>query len=237
MEATPIPLLKDNYAYLIEWDGNALVIDAGDAAPIVKIVEERGLNLLYVLSTHHHFDHVDGNLALKQRFGCQVVGPDDPRVPGLDIVVRDGETFSFFDIIGVPAHTTSHIAYYLKEKGWLFTGDCLFNGGAGRLFEGTAEQMMDSLSKLTALPEETLVYSGHEYTLANLTFAHQLEPENVAVERRLKQLKIPSVPSTLKEELETNPFLRIEALQSILGSTDKVGAFQRLRDRRSSFAI
>lgn len=227
-QAIPVPAFSDNYIWLLPASGNAgdgeadrhvAIVDPGDAKPVLRALDERGLAPIAILVTHHHFDHTGGLRELRTRLRVPVYGPANSRIPGLDHTLRDGDRITVggaleLDVIEVPGHTLDHIAY--AGNGLLLCGDTLFAGGCGRLFEGTAEQMYDSLARLAALPDETRVYCAHEYTLANLEFAARVEPENDDLRRRLaetRQLRDDdrvTLPSTLGDERRTNPFLRCD---------------------------
>ena len=223
MRVVPVPQLIDNYAYLVvdEDAGVAGVVDCAEAGPVLAAVQDEGVRLVSVLATHHHFDHVGGNEELLGRCdGLTVFGSADdaPRIPGITNPVADGDTLMVGTlearVILIPAHTSGHIAYYFAEHDAVFTGDTLFAGGCGRLFEGDAAQMMSSLNKLASLPDRTRIYFGHEYTEKNLQFAFELEPGNDALSRKLQAVIAlrrdgqPTVPSSIAEEKATNPFLR-----------------------------
>ncbi|HEX6138552.1 MAG TPA: hydroxyacylglutathione hydrolase [Casimicrobiaceae bacterium] len=217
----PIPAFRDNYIWAVRNAGAAAVVDPGDAAPVLAWLAGNDVRLTAIIATHHHADHVGGVAALRARFDVPVFGPahetiparthalaenDRIDVPGLDLAL------SIFDI---PGHTAGHIAYYTTgAEPLLFCGDTLFAAGCGRLFEGTAQQMWTSLSKLAALAPATRIYCGHEYTLANLRFAAVVEPDNADVhartarERGKRERGLPTLPSTIGEERATNPFLR-----------------------------
>lgn len=215
-----LPALNDNYIYLIE-DHNSdmlAVVDPADATPVVQACGQLDKALTHILNTHHHWDHTDGNKSLKSRFGATVIGAevDAARIPEIDLAVSETSTLTLgslnIKILAVPGHTSGHIAYLINDA--LFCGDTLFGGGCGRLFEGTPEQMWDSLSKLASLPDETKVYCAHEYTLANLRFARVADPDNSNLTTRVgndtqKRMKhLPTIPSTIGMEKLTNPFLR-----------------------------
>ena len=224
MDVVPIPLLSDNYGYLLVGpDGErSAVVDCSDARPVLHEVERRGLRLEAILSTHHHYDHVGGNDDVARTVpGVRVIGSraDRTRVPALTEALADGETFAVAGLKGralyIPAHTSGHLAYVFDDgEPCVFSGDTLFAAGCGRLFEGSPAQMMASLAKLAALPDPTQVYCGHEYTEKNLRFARELEPENRAIAEKLARVERlradgrPTVPSTIAEEKATNPFLR-----------------------------
>ncbi len=218
MTITLIPVYKDNYAYLMELqNGKTAVIDPGESAPVIKALEEKGRSLDYILNTHHHWDHVDGNLELKQHYGCDILGPKNEPIPGRDRGLEEGNSLSLggeeIQIIHTPGHTLGHLCYYFPGRHALFSGDTLFSMGCGRLFEGTAEDMWNGFQKLLALPEDTKVYCGHEYTLANAAFCSKMEPENQDIKQRREEVKErrrkkrPTLPTTLATEKKTNLFL------------------------------
>jgi hydroxyacylglutathione hydrolase len=253
VEIATIPCLADNYAYLVHQSGRSqtILIDAPDAAPIEAALEARGWSLGLILITHHHNDHIAGVARLRERFGCAVWGPaaETARLPPLDRALVDGDTFgegpARIEVIAVPGHTLGHLAYHMPGAQAVFTADSLMAGGCGRLFEGTAAQMWHSLSRLAALPPETLVCSGHEYTASNLRFALSLDPRNAALisrsERvdRQRQQGLPTVPVVLAEELATNPFLRAgtDTLRRAVGLLDAPEAqvFGEIRARKDRF--
>jgi len=215
MEVRIVPALKDNYTYVIVLKEGCICIDPSESKPVIDHLQG---NLLAILNTHHHADHIGGNEELKVRFQCPLIAPADERIPNVDVIAREGEPIVIheltFDVISVPGHTRSDIAYYSKEHSALFCGDCLFAGGCGRIFEGTPAQMFESLQKLARLPSETKVFCGHEYTLRNLEFALHLDAENTALQKRYAHNRAlinqgaPTIPSTIGIELATNPFLR-----------------------------
>lgn len=245
--------LTDNYCYLVRDpdSGVTAVIDTPEVAPIEAALAETGWSLDYILNTHHHFDHAGGNLELKEKTGCTIVGPraEAARIPGIDIALGDGETFDLgtrtATIYDTPGHTRGHIVYHFAADGIAFTGDTLFSLGCGRLFEGTPEQMWSSLQKLLAWPDETLVYCAHEYTRANAAFALTVEPDNAQLIERAAQIdelrsrNAPTIPSTIGLERATNPFLRptSPALQATLGMTGAptVEVFAETRRRKDHF--
>jgi len=223
MKVVAVPQLMDNYAYLVvdEATGKAALVDCAEAEPVLAAVEREGVDLVAIWPTHHHYDHVGGNEdLLEHRPGLEVIGyrGQGSRIPGCTREVDDGEIVRLGGlaarIIFIPAHTTGHVAYYLPKEEAVFTGDTLFAGGCGRLFEGDPPMMLASLSKLMALPDATRVYFGHEYTENNLRFAASLEPGNEelkkkrawVVEQRQKQLG--TTPTTIASEKATNPFFR-----------------------------
>jgi hydroxyacylglutathione hydrolase len=215
-----LPALNDNYIYLIEdHDSEMLaVVDPADAAVVRKACMQLGKPLSHILNTHHHWDHTDGNKPLKTIYTCQVVGSavDRERIPEIDVEVSESSRLELgtlpVQVLFVPGHTRGHIAYLIEDA--LFCGDTLFGGGCGRLFEGTAEQMWNSLSRLAQLPDETSVYCAHEYTLPNLRFANSVDSDNPYLEKRIsndtrqRMQKLPTIPSTIEMEKRTNPFLR-----------------------------
>jgi len=226
VEIIPVPQLADNYAYLLidPASREAAVVDCAEAATVLAEAERSGARLTAVLATHHHFDHVGGNADLLSTLpGLRVYGSADdaPRIPGITHRVRDGDPVQVGSIRGqaimIPAHTSGHLAYHFPSERAVFTGDTLFAAGCGRLFEGDAAQMMASLAKLAALPDDSRVYCGHEYTEKNLRFAAMLEPGNRALAAKLAAVRALrregkfTVPSTIVEEKATNPFLRIDS--------------------------
>ncbi len=219
---TAIPLFKDNYAWLLRDDatGATAVVDPADAGPIEAAIMAAGGRLDLILLTHHHADHVGGTDAIRTRFGCPVVGAaaDAHRLPKLDRAVKEGDTVAVGKAVGqvieTPGHTLGHIAFYYPDGPALFCGDTLFSLGCGRLLEGTAADMFASLRKFAALPAETQVYCGHEYTESNARFAITVEPDNAALKHRMAEIQAlraagrSTVPSPLGEELAANPFMR-----------------------------
>lgn len=222
-----IPALKDNYVYLVHDadTGATAVVDPAEAEPVLETLDRLGWHLTHILNTHHHWDHIGGNLTLKRLTGCQIFGAERDReqIPGIDVGLVDGDSVALGNIqaqvLAVPGHTQGHIAYWFREDAALFCGDTLFAMGCGRLLGGTAEQLWHSLARIRQLPGETRVYCAHEYTEANGRFALTLEPENPALVERMARVRElrrehrPTVPSTLAEELATNPFLRPERLE------------------------
>ena len=253
LELVTVPCLSDNYAFLLHDSdsGDTLVADAPESWPIIAALEARGWKLTHILITHHHPDHIDGVDDLVAAFNPQIIGArnDAGRLPPLDLQVGDGESFDFaghqVQVFDVSGHTLGHIAFYIAEARAAFTGDSLMALGCGRLFEGTAAQMWESLSKLAALPGDTLICSGHEYTAANAAFAVTVEPGNAALAQRQKDITTArakgeaTVPSLLSLELATNPFLRPD-LPEVKVATGMTGAsdteiFAEIRRRKDSF--
>ncbi len=202
LEIEVVPALSDNYVFMLfePETGTSGVVDPAEAAPVVARLEAKGRGLDWILSTHHHSDHVGGNIELKQRFGCRIVGPraDRDRIPGIDVEVGEGETFELgaakAKIFDTPGHTRGHISFWFEEAQALFCGDTLFAVGCGRLLEGDAPTMWASLSKLMALPDATKVYCGHEYTLSNARFARTVDPDNLALRQRLAHIEFDAGP-------------------------------------------
>jgi hydroxyacylglutathione hydrolase len=257
MQIYRLPAFSDNYVFLL-YDSQrnlAAVVDPADATPVLQKLKELEANLSAIFNTHHHHDHVGGNSALLQRFpGAVVYGgaEDRGRIPGQQVFLQEGDRVAFGDrtaeVLFVPGHTRAHIAYYFPpvapgDMGELFCGDTLFAGGCGRLFEGTPAQMVNSLSKLRALPDSTRVWCAHEYTLKNLQFALSVDRENVELQNRFAAVKSArsrseaTVPSTIGIEKLTNPFLRWDnpALQTITRARDAIQTFARLRGMKDQF--
>jgi hydroxyacylglutathione hydrolase len=216
LEISFIPAFKDNYIWLLRRGDHAAVVDPGDAAPVLKRLQAEGLQLEAILVTHHHADHQGGVAGLTERWPVPVFGPAEQSITGCSRRLSGGDGIEVlgqkFDVLAIPGHTAGHIAY--RMPGAVFCGDTLFGAGCGRLFEGTPAQMADSLARLAALPDDTLIYCAHEYTEANLRFAVAVEPDNPAIRQRMawaaekRRAGLPTVPSTLAEEKATNPFLR-----------------------------
>jgi len=255
MNLIPLPAFTDNYIWLLHDGHDALVVDPGDARPVVDALQREGLRLQAILVTHHHPDHTAGVDALRDATGATVWGPARERIPEPLIRVQGGDRVSAlgleFEVIDVPGHTAGHIAYYCAASQGaplLFCGDTLFSGGCGRLFEGTPAQMLASLDALAALPGDSRVCCTHEYTLANLRFAMAAEPDNTTLSRHyatcqtLRDQQRPTLPSTLALELQINPFLRsrlpalIKAAQAFdARASDEVSVFAALRQWKNQF--
>ena len=248
----------DNYIWLLRGQGCVAVVDPGDAAPVLDYLEQSGDRLCAILTTHHHGDHVGGLAEILARFPVPVFGPELENIPGVSHPLTGGEHIELpelalhLDIIAVPGHTRGHIAYYgpsIDTDGAVFCGDTLFGAGCGRLFEGTPAQMHESLAKLAVLPAPTLVYCAHEYTQSNLRFALAVEPGSIAVQRRSERVLQDraagraTIPTSIRVELETNPFLRWDApavraaAASRLGRVplDAVETFTAIREWKNRF--
>jgi hydroxyacylglutathione hydrolase len=252
-----VPAFQDNYLWVMARGTDAAVVDPGDAAPIEAFLAEKGLRLRAILATHHHGDHVGGLAELADHWKCPVFGPAGERISGLTQKLREGDRIVVpalevpLEVLDVPGHTAGHIAYVHRDADdpFVFCGDTLFAGGCGRLFEGTAAQMVGSLSKLAALPAQTRVYCAHEYTLANLRFARAVEPGNAALADRQARDSArrdrgePTVPSTIGDELATNPFLRWDAPCVVAAAErhaghalpDRVAVFAEIREWKNRF--
>ena len=253
IEIRQFPCLKDNYGYLVHCPGTALTaaIDTPDAEAIDAALAEEGWHLSHILNTHWHPDHAGGNAALKRRWGCTVIGPrgEADKIPGLDMRVGEGDVVELGGlsarVLDVPGHTAGHIAYWFEQDGVAFVGDTLFALGCGRLFEGTAPMMWNSLQKLIALPDETRVFCAHEYTQSNARFALTIEPGNAALTARAEEIDRlraqdkPTVPSTMGQEKRTNPFLRPKSTEIRarldLQTADDAAVFGEIRRRKDMF--
>jgi len=237
MEIVAVPAFADNYLWLVHDDasGETAVVDPGDAAPVLAEAEKHGWTITQVWNTHWHPDHTGGNLAIKEAFGARISGPAGENIPGRDVALSEGDEIGLGGHVGrvieVPGHTLGHIALIFDEERVAFVGDTLFAMGCGRLFEGTPEQMYRSLQRLTALPPETELYCAHEYTLSNTRFAAHAHPGDAAVATRLAEIEEQrargerTVPTTVRQELATNPFVR----------ASDVDEFARLRRDKDSF--
>lgn len=251
VDIVTIPCLSDNYAYLLKGPDGVVLIDAPEAAPIRQALAVRGWGLDTILITHHHHDHVGAIAALKAEFGATVIGPraEASKIDGLDQLVAGGDQggsgAGAWQVLDVPGHTLGHVAFHFPGAHAVFTADSLMALGCGRIFEGTPPMMYDSLCALAALPPETMVYSGHEYTQANARFAATIEPDNPALQARIARItaarvrNMPTVPSLLSEELATNPFLRADQpdLQAALGMAGAPAAdvFAHVRALKDKF--
>lgn len=242
----PIPAFADNYIWLLREGAAAAVVDPGDAAPVIDYLERERLELTAIICTHHHGDHVGGNRDLLRRWQVPVFGPARETIPGRTHAMREGDDIVVpgiglaLSVLDIPGHTSGHIAYVSRSSPMAFCGDTLFAAGCGRLFEGTPSDMVTSLDKLAALPAGTLVYCGHEYTLANIRFALAVEPGNAALQQRQGTAKAQrargesTLPSTIGDERATNPFLRTGA--TAIRAAASAHAERELADRVSVFA-
>lgn len=257
MQIYRLPALSDNYIFLLHDTDRrvAAVVDPAEAEPVLRCLQNLEAELVAVFNTHHHGDHVGGNSRLLQAFPEAIVhagAVDRGRIPGQQVFLHDGDTVQFggrtAQVMFVPGHTKAHIAYYFppiqpNETGELFCGDTLFAGGCGRLFEGTPTQMIESLSKIRALPDQTRVWCAHEYTLKNLQFALTVDEYNSALQARYERVKTmrqqaeATVPSLLGDEKQTNPFLRWDQphLQARVKSQEPIQTFARLRGMKDQF--
>lgn len=252
-QVSQLPVFNDNYIYIIHNKKNALVVDPANSEPVLNFVEKHHLNILAILNTHHHHDHVGGNLDIVHRFECPIYcSPYDfNRIPGATNAISEGEQLVFedlrFSVIDLPGHTLGHIGYRECSKKWLFSGDTLFSMGCGRLFEGTPEQMFNSLKKISTLPADTLIFCSHEYTLDNIRFTLSLDPQNEVINNKLKavlkmrQHNLPTVPTTIGEESKSNLFLRccnedivdlldLELNEQIVRPVDVFAHIRKLKD-------
>lgn len=221
----PIPAFKDNYIWAITLSNKkTIIVDPGAAEPVETYLQENGLTLTAIFITHHHWDHTDGVSALQEKYQVPVYGPVNEKIASITNPLKENDKinlagFPSFRVIEIPGHTLDHIAYY--APGMLFCGDTLFAAGCGRLFEGTADEMYQSLQKLAALPDDTRVYCAHEYTQSNLRFANAAEPNNGTILEKMKRVKelrekqLPTLPSILSEEKLTNPFLRSDSIELV----------------------
>jgi hydroxyacylglutathione hydrolase len=245
------PCLSDNYGVLIRDTVTGLVaaIDAPHAGQVEAALAAKGWTLTHILTTHHHADHTDGNLALKEKHRCTIIGPraEAAKIPGIDTQVGQGDSFHFGEtevrVLDTPGHTLGHISYWMPQAHVAFVGDTMFALGCGRVIEGTMEMMWSSLAKLIALPPATVIYAGHEYTLSNAKFAITIEPENAALQARMTEIESlraagrPTLPTRLDVELATNPFLRvtspaIRARLGLAGAKDWQ-VFAEVRERKN----
>lgn len=227
MEIVQIPVLHDNYVYLVRHGDETVVVDPAVAEPVLAEAERRDWAITAIWNTHWHGDHTGGNLAIKAATGCAVIGPaaERDKIPGIDRAVKEGDHVRLgglqVDVLDVPGHTAGHVAYYLPAVQALFVGDTLFAMGCGRLFEGTAEQMWGNMVKLAALPDATRVYCAHEYTRSNGLYALVAEPDNEAIKARMADVEAarakgePTIPTTIALERATNPFMRAGSAEEL----------------------
>lgn len=246
LELVTVRCLQDNYAYLLHGEAGTALIDAPEAAPILQALRDRDWSLDAILLTHHHADHIQAVPELVAATGAKVIGAaaDASRLPPLDISVTPGEPLDLLgepvEVIEVSGHTIGHVAFHLPQSAMAFTADSLMAMGCGRLFEGDPAMMWDSLSRLNALPPQTLICSGHDYCAGNGAFALSVEPDNVALQERLAAVdaaRLPCAPATLQVERETNPFLRVAELRDRLGlpEADDAQVFAQLRQMKDAF--
>ena len=239
MKIKIIKCLTDNFSYLLinEKNLDPCVVDPGEAKPVLEYIKKNNLNLKYILNTHHHGDHIGGNNILKSKFDAKILAFEDDkdRIPLIDIPLKDNQVWKDgifeFKVIHVPGHTSGHICFHFFNEKIVFTGDTLFSLGCGRIFEGSYEDMFNSLSRLKVLPPETKIYFGHEYTLNNAIFCQRFDQNNSELNKKILNIKkkldngFPSVPSTIKDELNCNIFLRAKNQEE----------FSKLRDLKDNF--
>ena len=239
MDIEIIPCLNDNYSYLIKDNQSKTVaiIDPSEFGPCDKKINLKYKKLDFILNTHHHFDHIGGNAELKDKYGSKILGfeKDQKRIPEIDILLKEGQQFKIgnlnFKTIFVPGHTSGHVAFYFEREKVIFTGDTLFSLGCGRVFEGTYQQMFDSLNKIKNLSDDTEIYCGHEYTLQNSKFCIYHDSKNLNLKKKIIEIEekvrkgLPTIPSILKDEIKCNIFLKAKDLES----------FSKLRDLKDNF--
>ena len=253
MQVSLIPCLNDNYAYIInDYNSKTVgVVDPSEATPIIKYLEKSNLKLNYILNTHHHFDHIGGNIELKKMYNAKVVGfiGDQHRIPGLDIKVEDNMNWTFGNsavkIFHIPGHTLGHICFFFEKEKIAFTGDTLFSLGCGRIFEGDHIQMLESLNKIKKLPKNTKIYCGHEYSYKNAEFCIKYDSNNTDLKKKFEKIKklraqnLPTIPTTLDDELKSNIFLRCNEndLKNTLNmkNEEDYKVFRKIRDLKDNF--
>ena len=248
-----VPCLQDNYSFVIHntETGTVGVVDPSEFEPINNFIKIKFKKIDYILNTHHHFDHTGGNLDLQKKYGAKIIGfkKDERRIPGINIKLSDNENFKLgnidFEIFFIPGHTSGHICFYSKSEKVIFTGDTLFSLGCGKVFEGTHQEMLRSLNFIKKLPVDTKIFCGHEYTKKNLDFCIKYEINNSKLAERKEWIisrldqKLPTIPTTLKEELNTNIFLRcdnLEVKKSLdMEDSTELEVFKKLRDLKDIF--
>jgi hydroxyacylglutathione hydrolase len=253
MQVAPIPCLTDNYAYIINDNNFKIVgvVDPSEASPIIDFLQQQNLKLDYILNTHHHFDHIGGNIELKKKYNAKVVGfnGDKHRIPDIDITLNDKDEWVFGNsqvkILHIPGHTLGHICFFFKKEKIAFTGDTLFSLGCGKIFEGDHEQLLRSLNKIKKLPGDTKIYCGHEYTYKNAEFCMKYDVDNISLKKQFEKIKklrsnnLPTVPTILDDELRTNIFLRCDQddlkIKLNMENQEDYGVFRKIRDLKDSF--
>jgi len=253
MQVTPIPCLTDNYAYIVHDDNfkTVGVVDPSEAKPIISFLKKKNLKLNYILNTHHHFDHIGGNIELKKIYNAKIVGflGDKHRIPGIDIALRNNENWSFGNstvkVFHIPGHTLGHICFFFEKEKIVFTGDTLFSLGCGKIFEGNHEQMLTSLNKIKQLPKDTMIYCGHEYTYKNAEFCMKYDSDNIDLKKKFEKIKklrsqnLPTIPSSLEDEIKSNIFLRCDQnvlkIKLNMKNQEDSKVFKKVRDLKDSF--
>ena len=253
MQITPIPCLTDNYAYVI-YDNKSKtvgVVDPSEALPVISFLKKKNLKLNYILNTHHHFDHIGGNIELKELYNAKIIGffGDKHRIPGIDITVKNDEKWKFGDsnvnILHIPGHTSGHICFFFEKEKIAFTGDTLFSLGCGRIFEGDHKQMLESINKIKKLPKDTNIYCGHEYTKKNADFCIKYDSNNINLKKKIQIIKklissnLPTIPTSLEDELKSNIFLRCDQndlkIKLNMENCEDLKVFKKVRDLKDSF--
>ncbi len=253
MQVTPIPCLTDNYAYIINDNNFKIVgvVDPSEASPVIDFLQQQNLRLDYILNTHHHFDHIGGNIELKKKYNAKVVGfnGDKHRIPDIDITLNDKDEWVFGNsqvkILHIPGHTLGHICFFFKKEKIAFTGDTLFSLGCGKIFEGDHEQLLRSLNKIKKLPGDTKIYCGHEYTYKNAEFCMKYDEDNISLKKQFEKIKklrsnnLPTIPVILDDELRTNIFLRCDQnnlkIKLNMENQEDYRVFRKIRDLKDSF--
>ena len=253
MQVTAIPCLTDNYAYVISDNNSKIVgvVDPSEASPVVSFLKKQNLKLNYILNTHHHFDHIGGNLELKKIYNAKVVGfiGDKHRIPEIDITLSNNEKWIFGNetvkILHIPGHTLGHICFFFEKEKIAFTGDTLFSLGCGRIFEGDHNQMLTSLNKIKKLPKDTMIYCGHEYTYKNAKFCIKYDSGNIDLKNKFEKIKklrssnLSTIPSKLEDELKTNIFLRCDQkdlkIKLNMKNQEDLKVFRKVRDLKDNF--
>ena len=253
MKINIIPCLSDNYAYIIndEKTNTVGVVDPSESLPIINFLKKENLKLNYILNTHHHYDHIGGNIELKKMYNVKIVGfiNDRHRIPGIDIMLKDNEKWVFgnsrVNVMHIPGHTLGHICFYFEKEKIIFTGDTLFSLGCGRIFEGTHKQMLKSLEKIKNLPKETKIYCGHEYTYKNAEFCMKYDKDNISLQKKFQKVKklrsqnLPTIPTNIEEELKSNIFLRCNQndlkIKLNMKNEEDFKVFKKVRDLKDIF--
>jgi len=253
IQVIPIPCLTDNYAYIIfdDFSKTTGVVDPSEAKPIISFLEKKKFNLNYILNTHHHYDHIGGNIELKKKYNAKIIAfaGDKHRIPGIDVELANNQRWNFgnstINVVHIPGHTLGHICFFFEKEKIAFTGDTLFSLGCGKIFEGDHKQMLTSLNKIKKFPKDTIIYCGHEYTYKNAEFCMKYDNNNIDLKKKFEKIKklrsqnLPTIPFVLKDELKSNIFLRCDQndlkIKLNMKNEEDFKVFKKVRDLKDIF--